>query len=389
MVFIVDDIKSGKIMKKFYFLLCLAVIFCWPINNALSQEKCVNAEAESTIVNDDIPSAKLEAIARAKWSAIEEVVDTEIKLRSFLQNFTLLEDVIKTKAGGVVKSYKVINQKNDTDSVNVKINACVDAASAREAVYQLGLNNSIAVFIPARKPGHSGDEFEETNILSETIIGILTEQNYTVVDVAPTQAIDAAEIEKAIRSGNTLNLHSMMYKFLSNLIIIGKVDYTVSTKKGENAGHGISMPFNNVTVRLTYRIIAKNNKTGNMEILTAGTEETKGVANDVEAAAGEAMKELAQNLAPAILDKVSQYIKDNTKKVTIKVNDVNDIDTVREIKEILQSIVWVSEVEEKQMGDFIVSYQENTLYLANSIEQKGDFKVVNISPYSVVLEYQN
>ena len=375
-------------MKKFYFLLCLTMIFCWPINNALSQEKCVNAEAESAIVNDDIPSAKLEAIARAKWSAIEEVIDTEIKLRSFVQNFTLLEDVIKTKDDGVVKSYKVINQKNDKDSFNVKIKTCVEAAKAREAVSQLGLNSSIAVFIPVRKPGRSGDEFEETNILSETLIGILTEQNYTVVDVAPTQVIDAAELEKAIRSGNTLNLRSMMYKFLSNLIIIGKVDYTISAKKGENTGHGIYLSLNNVTVRLTYRIIAKNNKTGNMEILTAGTEEAKGVANDVEAAAGEAMKELAQNLAPAILDKVSQYIKGNTKKVAIKVNDVNDIDTVREIKEILQNIAWVSDVEEKQMGDFVVSYPENTLYLANSIEQKSDLKVLNFSPSSIVLEYQ-
>jgi hypothetical protein len=376
-------------MKKFSFLLYLTVFFCWGINDALSQEKCVKAEAESAIVNDDSPSAKLEAIARAKWSAIEEVVDTEIKLRSFVQNFTRLEDIIKTQDDGVVKSYKVINQKNDKDSVNVKIKACVDAAKAREAVSQLGLNSSIAVFIPARKSGRSGDEFEETNILSETLIGILTEQNYTVVDVAPTQAIEAAEIEKAIRSDSTLNLRSMMYKFLSNLIIIGKVDYTISAKKGKNTGHGISMPLNNVTVRLTYRIIAKNNKTGNMEILTAGTEEAKGLANDVEAAAGEAMKELAQNLAPAILDKVSRYIKINTKKVAIKVNDVDDIDTVREIKEILQSIVWVSDVEEKQMGDFVVSYPENTFYLANSIEQKSDFKVVNISPSSIVMEYQN
>ena len=376
-------------MKKFSLLLCLTVIFCWGTNDALSQEKCVNAEAESAIINDDIPSAKLEAIARAKWSAIEEVVDTEIKLQSFVQNFTLLEDVIKVKAGGVVKSYKVINQKNDADSVNVKINACVEPINAREAVYQLGLNNSIAVFIPAHKPGRSGDEFEETNILSETLIGILTEQNYTVVDAAPTEAIEAAEIEKAIRSNSTTPLRSMMYKFLSNLIIIGKVDYTISMKKVENTGHGVSIPLNNVTARLTYRIIAKNNKTGNMEILTTGTEEAKGVANEVEDAAAEAMKEMAQNLAPAILDKISQYIKGNTKKVTIKVNDVNDIDTVKEIKEILQSIVWVSEVEEKQMGDFVVSYPENTLYLANSIEQKSDLKVINFSPSSIVLEYQD
>jgi hypothetical protein len=375
-------------MKKFSFLLCLAVFFCWEINDALSQEKCVNTEAEAAIINNDIPSAKLEAIARAKWSAIEQVVGTEIKAQSFVQNFTLIEDVIKTKAGGVVKSYKVIDQKNTTDSVNIKINACVEPASARETVSQLGLNNSIAIFIPARKPGRSGDEFEETNILSETLIGKLTEQGYTVVDVAPTNALTAKVIENAVHSGNSMTVRSMMYKFLSNLIIIGKVDYTISTKKGENIGYGLSMPFNNVTVRLNYRIIAKNNKTGNMEILSTGVEQAKGLANNVEDAAAEAMKELADNLTPAILDKVGQYIKGNTKKVSIKVNGVNDVDTVIAIKQILQSIVWVSEVEEKQMGDFFVSYPENTLYLANSINQKGNLKVVNFSSYSLVLDYQ-
>lgn len=375
-------------MNKFSFLLCLAVILCWPVNDALSQEKCVNTEAEAAIINNDIPSAKLEAIARAKWSAIEQVVGTEIKAQSFVQNFTLVEDVIKTKAGGVVKSYKIIDQKNTTDSVNVKINACVEPASAREAVSQLGLNNSIAIFIPARKPGRSGDEFEETNILSETLIGKLTEQSYTVVDVAPTNALTASVIENAVRSGNSMTIRSMMYKFLSNLIIIGKVDYTISTKKGENIGYGLSMPFNNVTVRLTYRIIAKNNKTGNMEILTTGIEQAKGLANNVEDATAEAMKELADNLTPIILDKVGQYIKVNTKKVSIKVNGVSDVDTVIAIKQMFQSIVWVSEVEEKQMGDFVVSYPENTLYLANSIKQKRNFKVVNFSPYSLVLDYQ-
>ncbi|PKN71647.1 MAG: hypothetical protein CVU54_01065 [Deltaproteobacteria bacterium HGW-Deltaproteobacteria-12] len=375
-------------MKKIYFLLCLSIALGLGTSEAISAEKCVNAEAEAAIVNNDIPSARLEAIARAKWSAIEQVVGTEIKAQSFVQNFTLVEDVIKTKAGGVVKSYKVVKQENRQEIVNVMINACVEPAGAKEAVSQLALNNSVAIFIPARKPGRSGDEFEETNILSETLIGKITEQNYTVVDVAPTGTVDAREIENSMKSGSTLAVRSMMYKFLSNLIIIGKVDYTISTKKGENIGYGIAMPFNNVTVRLTYRMIAKNNKTGNMEILTAGTEQAKGLANNVEDAAAEAMKELSQNLAPVILDKIATYIKGNTKKVAVRINGVTDVDTVLEMKGLLQSIVWVSEVEEKQMGDFIVSYPENTLYLANSIKQKVGFKIINFSPYSLTLDYQ-
>ena len=225
------------------------------------------------------------------------------------------------------------------------------------------------------------------NILSETLIGKLTEQGYTVVDVAPTHAVDAREIEKAVRSGSTLSLRSMMYKFLSNLIIIGKVDYTISTQKGEDIGYGLAMPFNHVTVRLNYRILSKNNKTGGMEILTTGVEQAKGLANNVEDATAEAMKELAKDLTPKLLDKVGQYIQGNTKKIAVQVKGVNDLDTALEVKGILQNIVWVAGVEEKEMGSFVVSYPENTLYLANSIQQKGSFKIVNFSPYSLTVEY--
>jgi hypothetical protein len=365
------------------------LVFCFVyVPVGLCQEKCVNTEGEAVIINNDVPSAKTEAIARAKWSAIEQTVGTEVKAASFVQNFALVEDVIKTQVGGVVKRYNILSQQTKDDMLMVKIKACVEPAKAREAVSSLALNNSLAVFIPARKPGRSGDEFEETNILSETLIGKLIDQNYKVVDVAPTRAVDAREIEKAVKSGSTLAVRSMMYKFLSNVIIIGKVDYTISTRKGENIGYGLSMPFNNVTVRLTYRIVAKNNKTGSMEILTAGTERGKGLANNVEDAAAAALQDLAENLTPTILDKVGSYIQGNVKKINVTVKGVTDLDTNLEIKSILQKIVWVTGVEDKQMGEFIVSYPENSLYLANSIKQKGHFNVTNFTPYSITLDYK-
>ena len=370
-------------------IILISILICFlTATDGRCQQKCVNAEGEAAIVNNDIPSAKTEAIARAKWAAIEQTVGTEVKAQSFVQNFTLVEDVIKTQVGGVVKSYKVLDQGRKEDLVTVKITACVEPAKAREAVSSLALNNSLAVFIPARKPGKRGDEFEETNILSETLIGKLTDQNYKVIDVAPTQAMDALEIERAVKSGSTLAVRSLMYKFLSNIIIIGKVDYTISTKKGEDIGYGISMPFNNVTVRLTYRIVAKNNKTGSMEILTADTAQGKGLANNVEDAAAEALKDLAEKLTPKILDKVASYIQGNVKQVSIKVNGVTDLDTNMEIKNILQNIVWVTGVEDKKMGEFIVSYPENTVYLANSIKQKGPFNINQFTPYSITITYR-
>ena len=355
----------------------------------LCAEKCVQTAGEAVIVGNDIPSAKTEAVARAKWAAIEEAVGMEVKAGSIVQDFTLVDEIIKTQVGGVVKSYKLLSQENRGDTVTVRIDACVEPQKAQEAVSALALNNAVAVFLPAKKPSaRETDQYEETNILSETLIGKLTDQGYRVVDVAPTHAADAAEIEKAVKSGSTLTVRSLMYKFLSNVIIIGKIDYAVSTKKGEDVGYGLSMPFNNVPVRITYRIVARNSRTGNMEILTAGSDQARGIAGSVEDAAARGMEELAAKLSTVILDKIASFVRGNVKKVAIRVSGVSDLDTNQEIKGILQQIVWVTEVEEKRMGEFVVGYPENSLYLANSLRQKGRFRIADFTPYALTLEWK-
>jgi hypothetical protein len=354
------------------------------------RQNCVDADGEAAVVNNDQPSARMEAIARAKWAAIEQTVGVDVKASSFVSNFAVVEDVMKTKVGGSVKSFKVLGQERQGDTLTVRINACVEPAKAREAISsELALNNGIALFIPARKPSASGgDEFEETNILSEKLIGKLTEQNFKVIDAAPSVPSEAVAVERMAKSGSTMAVRSMLYKYLSNVFIIGKIDYTISTKKGEDIGYGLSMPFNNVTVRLTYRMLARNNRTGNMEILTADAVSGRGLANNVEDAAARGMEDLVEKLTPKILDKAHQFLQGNVKKVRLKVNGVRDMDTNMEVRGILQSTVWVTDVRDTGMGEFTVSYPENPLYLANSLRQRGSFTLVNFSPYSLTFDYQ-
>ncbi|HAK89033.1 MAG TPA: hypothetical protein DHV16_04440 [Nitrospiraceae bacterium] len=387
-------------------LLLLMLVFY--SQEALCGTKCIDSEGEAVIVNNDVFSAKAEAVARARWAAIEQTVGVEVKAQSVVQNMALVDDAVSKQVRGVVTGHKILREENRKDTIWVKINACVEPAKAKEAVSSLALNNSIAVFIPARKPKvvkefeekyktpysktqRSGletrDEYDETNILSETLIGRLIEQGYTVADVAPTHAMEAREIEDAIKSGNFLMLRTLMYKFLSNVILIGKVDYAISTRKGEDIGYGVSMPFNNVTVRLTYRIVTRD-ASGRTVILTAGTEEGKGLAIGLEDAAANGMKDLSQKMTPIVLEKLGQYIKGIAKKIQVKVDGVADINSNFEVKDALQHIAWVAGVEEKGLGEFVVSYPENAIYLANSIAQKGIFQVVNFSPYSISVKYR-
>lgn len=366
-------------------LLLISYPLCWA-----QGVKCVDSDGEAAIVEGDVPSAKMEAVARAKWSAIEKVVGVTVKAGSFVQNMVLFDDAVKTEASGVVRSYDILSQKEDKGLYLVKVKACVEPAKAQKIVSNLSLNNQLALFIPARKPRSHGrsvrDEYEETNVLSESIIGKLIDQGYKVIDIAPTKIADAADIERAVTSGSTMSVRSILYKSLSNLLIIGKVDYTISTRKGEDIGYGISMPFNNVTVRLNYRIVAKNKETGNTEILYSGVEQGKGLANNVEDAVARAMTDLAESVTPSLIDKIAKYVQGSVKKISVSVAGISDIDANMETKNILQNIVWVAGVEEKGMGKFVVSYPENSLYLANSIKQKGKYKVLNFSQYTIALE---
>jgi len=367
-------------MRKMYHMILVILMVCMVATDGYGQQKCVDAEGEAVIVNNDIPSARMESVARARWTAIEQVVGVDVKAGSIVQNFTLVDDVIKTQVGGVVKSHKVLKEENRGDTLLVRINACIEPGKAQQAVSSLALNNAVAVFIPARKLSR---ELEETNIVSETLIGNLIEQGYTVTDIAPSSAVDAAVIDRAARTGNYMTLRSTMYKFLSNVLIIGTIDPNISVRKGENIGYGLSMPFSHVTVRMNYRMVARNGKTGEMNILAAGTAEGKGLANSAEDAVANGLKALVENLTPVILDKVARYIQGNMKKIRIRVSGVTDLETSIEVKGILQNIVWVAGIEESLVG-----YPENTIYLANSMKQKGPFTVENFSPYSITLHYQ-
>ncbi len=374
-------------MLKGRLLLLLFLLISLPATSH-SKPVCLDSEGEALLVNGDIPAARVEAVARAKWSAIEQTAGVSVKAETVLQNFALVDDAVTKRIKGIVSGHKIISETVENNICKVRISACIEPADAGEALASLSLNNSIAVFIPAYKPRDSKTSatLEETNILSETLIGKIAEQGYTVVDATPTGKSDAALVDKAIKSGNFTTLRSKMYRSMSNLLLIGKADYTVSTKKGEAVGYGINMPFQKVTVRMTYRLVTRE-PSGKMIILAAGSQEAEGLANSTEDAAAIGLKRLAEKLAPVVIEKISKYIKGVSRRIVVDVQGINDISTSFSVKEVLQGISWVASVEEKGLGEFVVSYPENSIYLANSLEQKGIFRVNRFTQYQLELLY--
>ena len=153
--------------RKMIAVVFFAVVLAFSVNGSesLAAVKCVDAEGEAVIVNNDVPSAKAEAIARAKWSAIEQAVGVEVKAQSVVQNMTLVDDAISKQIRGVISNFKELAKETRKDTIWVRINACVEPLKARDAVSSLALNNSIAVFIPAKTQGCQGNGGDSQNTL--------------------------------------------------------------------------------------------------------------------------------------------------------------------------------------------------------------------------------
>jgi hypothetical protein len=392
-------------------MLSLLTLF---LNNAWGEVTCLDGQGSAVLVNNDVASAKMEATARARWAALESAVGVEVRAESVVENSALLDDLVSVQAKGTITSSKVIKELKEPGLYHVTVNACVEPAKAAEAVASLALNNSVAVFLPARKPRvllesetnakvsdrrgtlvkakvanqRVEDEQEETNIVSENLIEKLLEQGYTVTDMAPADVLDAEAVDKAIKSGNFMTMRSLFGKYLSNLLLIGKVDYTVSQKKGEEIGYGLEAPFNRVTVRLTYRLLTRDRDSGRLVIVGAGSSEAKGTAASLEDAAAKGMQSLSDKAIPGVLEKFAKQIKGVSRKVTVKVEGFDGLDDTFDVKQTINGAAWVSEVQATSVNEFLVSYPENSIYLANSLSRNPKLKLESYSPYLIKLSYR-
>ena len=374
-------------MKQLLLLSIWFFLFALPLPSVgLAQTNCIDADGEAVIVGNDIPSARGEAVSRAKWAAVEQAVGVGIKAQSVVQNMMLVDEAVSKQINGSVKRYRMLSQSTQDGVLKVRINACVETSEAKDTLAGLALNNALSVFLLAKDRTGKTGSYEDWNILSESLIGKLADRGYTVTDIAETGALDQKALNAALKSGKLTGLNTLAYRFLSNVVLLGKVDYSLATRKGEDVGYGISTPFNNVRARLTYRLISKG-AAGQMTILAAGSAEGNGLAGRVEDAAAESLKDLAEKLAPAVLKELDRHLQGVSKRIEVRVIGISELNENFAVKEIFQNLAWVNSVSERGLGEFTVSYQENTIYLANSIGQQGNFKIVSFTPDSITVDY--
>ena len=225
----------------------------------------------------------------------------------------------------------------------------------------------------------------ETNPLSEKVINELAAQNLEVIDLASAGSeLSVKKLESAMNSGNFMAVRNIANQFLSGVILVGKVDSTVTAKSGKDVGYGITLPFNVVTGRLTYRLIGEKN--GQKLVLESGYVSGRGQGPTVEDAAYRMMENLSTNVSNRLVSMVVEKIKGiNNRTIEVVLAGNNDLDKLMELKNELSYISWVLNVENKSEDTLVVEYPEKTIYLATAIDDLMKYEIKELDKYKIVL----
>ncbi len=343
--------------------------------------KCIPSTGvgEASVIGGDRASAKAEALARAKWDAIEKALGVTTSVKTIVQNFRLLDEVIKNEVGGFIRDVKILNEENFADMVRVKIKGCVYPNEAEKALSLISRDTAFSVLIITKSP--NGVELDEMNPVTTELVNILNQQGFKVYDFAGNPNVNPYDVESIIAQRRFIALRAYMSRVLSGAMIVGKVELVPSTTTGQDIGYGIRATFNVVTARLNYYLLARD-KNG-VRIIASGSLSALGRAPNMRDAQYKAMEALARRLGSDIMGKLDRYMASKRKVVTVVVKGVKKTTQNFAIKEKLQRIPWVQSVEDMGLGRFRVVYLENTVYLANAIERIPELELIRFSPTEV------
>ena len=343
--------------------------------------KCIESVGvgEASVIKGDRASAKAEALARAKWDAIEKALGVTTSVKTIVHNFRLLDEVIKNEVGGFIRDVKILKEENFSDMVRVKVKGCVYPNEAERALSMISRDTAFSVLIITKSP--SGVELDEMNPVTTELVNLLNQQGFKVYDFAGNPNVNPYDIEAIVVQRKFIALRAYMSRVLSGAMIVGKVELVPSTTTGQDIGYGIRATFNVVTARLNYYLLARDEK--GVRIVASGSLSALGRAPNLRDAQYRAMEALAKKLGSDIMGKIERYRASKKKVVTVVVRGVKKTTQNFAIKEKLQRVPWVQSVEDLGLGRFKVIYLENTVYLANAIERIPELELIRFSPTEV------
>ncbi len=131
----ITNYKYRFIMKNIYIIPCaLLILFaCVTISRPADTDDTITGKGEALIINNDIPSAKKQALQEAFRNLVRKGVGSYIKGKTQLRNAQVITSNIIEESEGYVSQYKIVSEKQKDNIYTVVIQGKVSKEKIDQA----------------------------------------------------------------------------------------------------------------------------------------------------------------------------------------------------------------------------------------------------------------
>jgi ABC-type uncharacterized transport system auxiliary subunit len=284
-----------------------------------------------------------------------------VTAESYTQNAISIDDSIATKAKGYIKTYEILEEQKDEESILLKVKVILsmepikdDLTSMKILIGAMG-NPRIILLID-----EDGQETIRHSYAAEQITKIFTKNGFNYVDPFSTGNLTEKEILNAFEKGNFFGLDSD--KLNADIIMMGKgrVENITNVERSGLMG---------CIVNLDIKVIRI--ETG--KIVTEQSTRTNGVGANRESAYKNAFSKAGENISNLLIDEITQVWGSsllNGRDISLEVS-VDDYSKLKDFEKRVSHLFGVKQVNQKYFKDgnalFILKFTGSAQTLAEIV----------------------
>jgi len=341
------------------------VLFIISISSVLcaveTSTETIIVSGESPIYDGKVEPARQRALEDSFRNAVRKILGTMVTAESYTQNAISIDDSIVTKAKGYIKTYDILGEQKDKESILLKVKVILsiepikDDLTAMKILIDAMGNPRIVQLID-----EDGQETISHSYAAEQITKIFTKNGFNCVDPFSTGNITEKEILNAFEKGDFIGLDSDKLK--ADILMLGK-------GRVENITNIEISGLIGCIVNLDIKVIRI--ETG--KIVTEQSTRINGVGANRESAYKNAFSKAGEDISDLLIDEIIKAWGSsllNGRDISLEVS-VDDYTKLKDFKKRVSHLFGVKQISQKYFKDgkalFLLKFTGSAQTLAEII----------------------
>jgi len=341
-----------------------------------------NVEGRAAVINDDLPAAQDEALEDAKRRAVEQVVGVFVEQETLVQRAMVVDDFIRTRAGGYVESYVVTKQPwiDEVGLCRIEITASVRPQIQGDLRRDLCADDELVVVIPELIEGQQSPE----PIVQNYIVTRLVEAGFRAKDATQLENIKERDRALALAKGSQQEAAEIGLRFLASTVVTGRAEATLINKQPFGTSYTIYTYRGRATVRGVSTDTA--DILFNKDVLGENV-----VALDPQGAAQKALSLVLEQVGEYTLRKMQERMGTLKHQIQVDIDGLPEEKEFERFKNYLGALRWVEQVEAVQFSPerstLTIVYGPKTAILASRLRADKRYEVLDFSKNRILCRY--